>query len=50
MGKMKKNLKKRVVHIRLPVKLWQKFDHWRVDQGYGTLTEGVKAAIRNVLS
>lgn len=48
MAKPKKNLRRRVVHIELPIRMWSKFLHWCVDQGYGNLTEGVKGLIRNV--
>jgi hypothetical protein len=49
MANPKKNLSKRVVHLELPVKMWTKFLHWCVDNGYGNLTEGIKATIRKVI-
>ena len=39
-------LKRRVIHVELPVSMWRKFAHWYIEQGYGNLTEAVKGLIR----
>ena len=49
MANPKKNLKRRVVHLELPVKMWIKFSYWCIDQGHSSLTAGIKAAIKNVI-
>jgi len=48
MANPKKNLKRRVVHLELPIRIWSKFLHWCVEEGHSSLTAGIKAAIRNV--
>ena len=44
---LNKNQSKRVCHIILPKKVWQKFDNWKEESGFATHTEAIRFLIRN---